>query len=202
MFLTDKSTEEQRVAMMRLADMFYDNEFRFQTIWGPQKDVDSAYNTGLKGWVRPQDQPLSAINAKWVEDISSGAIEEWPYRYQIAYITKAGLQLDRRTDAPPWETADPTTPIGYQTIKGQELYKGITIMNVPRAHLPGDMEQKMEDQMYAIIPYVETEIAKFVTGERALTQEEFEKLGKELEGMGYSEWILKSKTINDGNYKK
>ncbi|MDR1061769.1 MAG: extracellular solute-binding protein [Clostridiales bacterium] len=187
-YLTDKASEEQSVAFMRFADRCYDERFRYNAYYGPEAGVDDGYGL-LEGWYKDAD------GAFQYRDVDSGKFPDVrSYYYAVGPIRTTGNILDRRTDGAEVASYKMDDRVGRTNLETINKLNPFIIRGLPYEVYGEDVATMMEDTQTALEEYIKTELARFVIGDRELTEAEFAAYGDELRAIGYDDYV---KTFTD-----
>ena len=190
MILTSDCPDLQAQAAARFMDTAYgyegpDNEKRYIFWYGPQAGVDDTYGM-TEGWYFDEN------NNRVVPEVVSGKYaSDEAYRFSVTTNVN-NEYMDRRTDGSEFDVGqiyDINTIQGYA--HWQQRLHFDPFLNYSSVTLAYDEETALTQASLksAIETYSEGEIAKFVTGQRPLTEDEWATYKKELEAYGILDYI-------------
>lgn len=190
MILTADCPDLQAEAAARFMDTAYgyegpDNEKRYIFWYGPQAGVDDTYGM-TEGWYFDEN------NNRVVPEVVSGKYaSDESYRFSVTTNVN-NEYMDRRTDGSEFE---PGQIYDVATIQGyahwQQRLNFDPYLNYSSLTLAYDEDTALTQSSLesAIETFYKSEIAKFVTGQRPLTEEEWAAYKQELESYGILEYI-------------
>jgi putative aldouronate transport system substrate-binding protein len=182
-YLTDKASEEQSVALMRFADRCYDEKFRYNAYYGPEAGVDDGYGL-LEGWYKDAD------GAFQYRDVDSGKFPDVrSYYYSVGPIRTTGNILDRRTDGAEVASYKMDDRVGRTNLETINKLNPFLVRGLPYEVYGEDVATMMDDTSTALEEYIRTELARFVVGDRELTEAGFAAYGDELRAIGYDDYV-------------
>lgn len=181
-FITSKCKKPE--AVLRFMDVAYDREKGYLFFNGPQQGVDDTYGL-VSGWTFDE----SGVT-KVYEDVTSGKIESnSAYHAHVGPFGFFGNLIDRRTDGAEVAKFDPKDPVGYTNLQVIEHWCPYSVVRHPGGMFDPDTSAKLTDYETVIKDYITSETAKFITGARPLTEEEFEKYRSDLDSMDMQEYF-------------
>ena len=183
-FVTNKATPLQAEAVMRFADWCSDPKYTYLAYYGPEYGVNDGYGL-LDGWYIGEDGTTYKF-----KDVDEGKFDgDANYKANVGTIYFTGNVLYRPTDGSVTANFNPLTRSGRMGYEMMRTYNPYWVRGLPSALYPEDIQIQMTDLGQVLAPYINTEVARFVTGARQPSEEEFAKYGAELEAMGYSDYL-------------
>jgi hypothetical protein len=197
-YVTDKATDLQAEAYMRFADIHFCRDFRYNPLHGPQAGVDDTYGI-VTGWYRDPE-----TRAFHYHDVDDGTFETvHAYRWNISYLAAWAQLMNRRWygDVPP---AFPDDRMTHQTYWSRRVGNAVPnhFKAMPEYMYPEEGADEIQDLRIALLSHSNTQHARFITGDRPLTIDEFDRFGAELNAMGYERVWRAIKEVLDTKYSK
>lgn len=191
MILTADCPDLQAEAAARFMDTAFgyegpDNEKRYLVWYGPQAGVDDTYGI-CEGWY------LDENNNRVVPEVVSGKYaSDESYRFSVTTNVN-NEYMDRRTDGSEFDDGqmyDVHTVQGYAHWQ-QRLHFDpfLNYSKITLAYPDEDTTLQQANLSSQIGLYVSSETAKFITGQRALTEDEWAAFKQELETYGVVEYL-------------
>ena len=179
-FITDACKDVE--AIMRFMDVGYNPEYSHLFYNGPEKGAEDTYGL-LSGWM------LNGIAYEY-EDVTSGRFtSQSAYVNNVGPFSPSGNKFDRRTDGSEVALYDPTTISGLQATEVIGKLCPYLVARYPGVLFDSDTSIRVSDLSTVLEDYIEVETAKFITGVRAVTEEEFEKFLQTLDSLGLGEFM-------------
>lgn len=186
------SDDIQREAAFRMLDYGYNNEngFSWRYCNGPQAGVDDTYGFDIVGWSYGKHQYDLILHDVKTDD-PNGKYETTPeYTAGVVGIFGAGGGLfDRRTDGSIQKFNSTDTMGGYIADQRWKHYSPYYREGFISVTLPEDQVNRALDLETVLRDYYKSERAKFITGARALTEDEWKTYCSEMNAMGAEEYF-------------
>ncbi len=190
MILTADCPDLQAEAAARFMDTAYgyegpDNEKRYIFWYGPQAGVDDTYGM-TEGWYFDEN------NNRIVPEVKNGKYaSDESYRFSVTTNVN-NEYMDRRTDGSEYEPGqmyDVATTQGYA--HWQQRLHFDPFLKYSQLTLAYDEDTALDQSSMksTIEAFYKNECAKFITGQRPLTQEEWAAYKQELESYGILDYI-------------
>ena len=203
-FITEKASPDKAEAICRFIDVGYDHPSAFKNTppdqqgkgyllsRGPQQGVDDGYGI-VVGWVWDDD---NVSTTGWLD--SSGPAMPEAYRGEITPFYQ-GSSFDNRTDHSELALYSYDTADGKYVLSQEENRSPFTNwIKYPGGMFEVSDATKIQDLESVLYDYVVAESAKFITGARPLSQEEFDKYCADLKAMGMDDYMeIQLKAFND-----
>jgi putative aldouronate transport system substrate-binding protein len=187
------STCKDVEAVMRFMDVGYSKEFGQLYYNGPQKGVDDTYGL-VSGWERNTD----GVTFKYA-DVESGKFASTnAYTHNISPFAASGNKFDRRTDGSEIARYDPNDRVGLRSLENINKVAPYLVRQCPGLKFDADTSRRLSDLSAVLIDYIETETAKFITGARPVTADEFAQFTNTMKSMGMEEYMeINLKAFNE-----
>lgn len=182
MFLSSHCSNPE--AAMRFIDNAYDPDIKYLFFWGPQAGVDDTYGL-TEGWEFEAD----GVTRKLLDVVNGTRENQTEYVHNIGPFGGSGNVFDRRTDGSEVALYDPNTGAGYCALQTIERYCPYYVPRYPGALFTAEEQTRITDLETVLQDYIDSETAKFVTGVRPVTEEEFAKYRADLDALGMQEFI-------------
>lgn len=190
--VSSDTTDLQREAAFRMLDYGYNNEdsFAVRYAYGPKAGEDELYGFDLVGWQYGSHKYDYFLNDVVTNNPEGKYATTQEYTAgQVGIFGAGGGLFDRRTDGSIQKFNDASVLGGYVTEQRWLHYapfyrEGFTGVTLPEEHVNRalDLETVLRD-------YYKSERAKFITGARALTEEEWKVYCDEMAAMGSEEYF-------------
>ncbi len=194
MFLTSKCKNPE--AIMRFMDVAYDKEYGYLFFHGPKKGVDDTYGM-FEGWHYAEN----GVTVLYTDVESGKYANKAEYVQNVGPFGMTGNVFDRRTDGSEVALYSNENPDGYTKLQTIEHWSKYLTTKYPGALFETEVSEKLSDISMVVGDYVKTETAKFITGARPITLEEFEKYRADLDSMGIQEYIRTQKEAFEKQYR-
>ncbi len=189
--VSSDTTDLQREAAFRMLDYGYDNDDGFAVRYshGPKAGEDELYGFDIVGWSYGKHQYEYVCNDVKSENPDGRFGTTLEYTAGMVGIFGAGGGLfDRRTDGSIKNFTDTSNLGGYVTEQRWLHYSPFYREGFTGVALPEDQVNRSLDLETVLLDYYKSERAKFITGARPLTEEEWAAYCKEMAGMGADEY--------------
>lgn len=194
LLLSSDTTDLQREAACRVLDYGYDNEHALadRYFYGPQKDVDDLYGFDIVGWEYGShrfDYILHDVKSRNPE--GTGKYENTPEYTAgvVGVFGSGGGVFDRRTDGSVQKFNATDSLGGYVADQRWKHYAPYYREGFTSVTLPEDQVNRSLDLKTVLEDYYKSERAKFITGARALTEEEWAAYCSEMAAMDADEYF-------------
>ena len=199
-FVTDKATDEQIEALMRFLDNLYDagtegdksTYFVDRSYRGPHVGEET-YGVVPNGWEflkldEPYDNSYRMLDVYNETNNPTGVYPDAStYEARIGWLWgNGGGYNSRRTRD--FTKIDTSTKGGYANVAIHDAFTPFFTRGIPGARYPEALQTRMVDLETVLSEHVKTEVARFITGDRPCTEEEFATYGNELKALGYDEY--------------
>ena len=183
-FITNQCPPEQLEAFLRFMDAGYGSEHSVRYYYGPEFEKEDGYGL-LKGWYMAEDGITYVY-----EDVVDGTFaSNTAYVYNVGPFGATGNRFNRRTDGSEVALYSRDTQFGMRCLENIEKLDPYLSAKYPGALFDADTAIRIGDLEDALQDHADSEIAKFITGARALTQEEFDKFVAEMNALGLDEFM-------------
>lgn len=190
--VSSNTTDLQREAAFRLLDYGYNNEdgFAWRYCNGPQAGVDKLYGFDIIGWSYGKHNYDIILN-----DVSTYnpegkfAMTQEYTAGQVGIFGAGGGLFDRRTDGSLQKFNTTDNMGGYISDQRWKHYSPYYREGFNSVSLPDAQVNRSVDLETVLLDHYKSERAKFITGVRALTEDEWAVYCGEMEAMDADEYF-------------
>ncbi|NLM76760.1 MAG: extracellular solute-binding protein [Ruminococcaceae bacterium] len=187
MYMTTDAEDIEALALAKMMDYGYDEEKGYLYTEGPQIDVDETYDLA-DGWYFDEDGFTMKYAAVENKKVDNSLI----YKQNTCAFGMSGARFDRRDiKVKPIELYDPTVASEYFGLISNK-YKDYTYQTFTGSGgclFDEETSLRMTDLETLLLNHYNSETAKFITGIRKVTPEEFKAFQDDLLAMGMQEYM-------------
>ena len=183
-FVTQNCPPEQLEAFLRFMDYGYSAELGTTYYYGPKYGEEDGYGI-IKGWFMGED----GITFTY-QDVVDGTFEtNTKYVYNVGPFGATGNKFNRRTDGSEVALYSAETQFGLRCLENIAKLGPYLSARYPGALFDAETATRINDLGDILQEHADGEVAKFIIGTRAVTQEEFDKFVNEMNAIGLEEYM-------------